>query len=345
VTSEDPIEPRPAQREAVAIGASAGGVEALTKVISGLPPELPAAVFVVLHLPPTAYSVLPSILARSGALPVTAALDAERFQRGHVYVAPPDSHMLVVDDHIRLSRGPRENGHRPAIDPLFRSVARAFGAHAIGVVLSGTLDDGTAGLRFLKGRGGAAIVQDPDEALYGGMPASAIEHVPVDRVATADDLADAICTMIDEPLEGRHVANPGPPVTDPMSRSEPPDLVALPPDDDEITQGDPTTLTCPDCGGVLNAHEDGELIRFGCQVGHSYSPESLVNGQAEALESALWAAIRALEERSDLFRRMARRAGGETTRMRLEDRAAKLDREARSVKQIASQLGGESARR
>src|SRR5215218_4372253 len=172
-----------AQRDIVVVGASAGGVEALMQLVAGLPAELPASVFVVLHTAPTSESVLPEILSRSGALPASAARDGERHERGHIYVAPPDSHMLLADGRIRLTRGPRENGHRPAVDPLFRSAARAHGPLCVGVIVSGTLDDGTAGLRFLKGRGGAALVQDPADALYPGMPSSAIANVEVDGVA------------------------------------------------------------------------------------------------------------------------------------------------------------------
>lgn len=315
------------------IGASAGGVDALVKVVGALPPELPAAVFVVLHVAPTHSSVLPDILARSGALPVTAARDGEHFERGHVYVAPPDVHLLIAGGHIRLTHGPRENGHRPAVDPLFRSAARAYGNRTIGVILSGTLDDGTAGLRFLKRRGGAAVVQHPDDAAYSGMPESAIGNVAVDRVVPAAEVAAAICALIDKPVAQRE------PGDDPVEGSDPPDLVELPPQENDIPNGDPTALTCPECGGVLHASEDHHLLRFACQVGHVYSQESLFNGQADALEGALWAALRSLEERADLLRRMARRAGLPTRRDRLQDRAGEVEREARLVHDVASRLG------
>jgi two-component system chemotaxis response regulator CheB len=188
------------QRDVVVIGASAGGVEALTTVVGSLPADLPAAVFVVLHLAPAGASALASILTRSGSLQATPGTDGERFERGRVYVAPPDFHMLVDDEHIRLTRGPREKAHRPAVDPLFRSAARAHGERCVGVVLSGALDDGTAGLRFLKGAGGVALVQDPADALYSGMPASALANVDVDVVAPAAGLADAICAALDQSL-------------------------------------------------------------------------------------------------------------------------------------------------
>jgi two-component system chemotaxis response regulator CheB len=336
--SEQPSgEPGEGQREVVVVGASAGGVEALTQVISSLPLELPASVFVVLHLAPGGYSVLAAILDRAGPMPVTAGQDGEKFERGHVYVCPPDYHMLVADGHVKLTRGPRENGHRPAVDPLFRSAARAYRERTIGVVLSGTLDDGTAGLAFLKARGGAAIVQDPDDAMYPGMPASAIAHVEVDRVVPVDQVADAICALVDEPLR---VANPRDDADDPISHDEGPDLVEMMPDDTDVDEeGMPTNLTCPDCGGVLNLFENGTLMRFGCQVGHTYSPDSLFNGQSQAVESAMWAAIRTLEERADLLRRMGRRSRHERSFERLERRARDVEREARALHEVVSRLG------
>jgi two-component system chemotaxis response regulator CheB len=331
MTAHPPHARHHTQREVVAIGASAGGVEALQKVVGGLPPELPAAVFVVMHVAPTRASVLSDILARASQMQVTPAHDGERFERGHVYVAPPDVHMLVGPGNVRLTHGPRENGHRPAIDPLFRSATRAYERRAVGVVLSGTLDDGTAGLRFLKRHGGVAIVQDPKDALYPGMPESALAHVAVDRVAPAAGIADAICAMLDEPV---HVADTG---RRPANGSDP-DLVELPPRENDI----PTALTCPACGGVLHETDEGRLTRFACQVGHVYSPESLVDGQAEALEGALWAALRSLEERADLLRRMARRAISESRRERLGDRIQQVEEDARVVHGVAARLGSAS---
>jgi two-component system, chemotaxis family, protein-glutamate methylesterase/glutaminase len=289
------------QRDVVVVGASAGGVQALQALVAQLPPEFPASVLIVLHLMSSGTSVLHSILDRAGGLPATQAHDGERLERAHIYVAPPDSHLLLRGPEIHLSAGPRENGHRPAIDPLFRSAARAHGARVVGVVLSGMLDDGTDGLRLIKARGGASIVQEPDDAAYGGMPQSAIEYVGPDFVLPLADMGDALCELVDAPLP------PGPQngVEDPARQDV--DLVEVE-FGREDPSGSPTLLTCPDCGGVMLERDDGGLVRFACQVGHAYSPESLNEHQGEALESALWNATRTLDERADLLRRMARRA-------------------------------------
>jgi two-component system, chemotaxis family, protein-glutamate methylesterase/glutaminase len=179
-----PVPPRTKQtHDIVVIGASAGGVEALTTFSERLPPEFPAAIFVVLHVMATAHSMLPAILGRVTELEVTSAQDGDVIERGHMYVAPPDHHMTLLDGHVRLSQGPSEHGHRPGIDRLFRSAARAFGSRVIAVVLSGALDDGTAGLEVVKSRGGVTIVQDPDDASYPAMPLSAMRNVEVDHVA------------------------------------------------------------------------------------------------------------------------------------------------------------------
>jgi two-component system chemotaxis response regulator CheB len=289
------------QRDLIVVGASAGGVQALQRLVADLPPELPASVLVVLHMMSSGTSVLDSILGRAGELPVTKAVDGEPLERGHVYVAPPDHHLLLRGGSIHLSNGPRENGHRPAVDPLFRSAARAYGSRVIGVVLSGTLDDGTDGLRLIKARGGATVVQDPDDATYGDMPRSAIEFVGPDRVVPIAEMGRLLCELLDAPLEPR----PEKSVADP--REQELDLVEVELGREE-PEGDASLLTCPSCGGVLMEREDGSMVRFACSVGHAYSPESLVEQQGEALESALWQALRTLEERADLLERMSKRA-------------------------------------
>jgi two-component system chemotaxis response regulator CheB len=324
------------QRDLIVIGASAGGVQALQELVSQLPPELPASVLVVLHLMSAGTSVLDSILGRAGDLPATQARDGERLERGHIYCAPPDFHMLLRGPQIHLSAGPRENGHRPAIDPLFRSAARAYGPRVIGVVLTGTLDDGTDGLRLIKESGGATVVQDPDDAAYRGMPESAIEFVGPDRVVPLAELGATLFELIDAPLE----PPPTNGVEDPTR--QPIDLVEVE-YGREDPEGDPTLLTCPDCGGVMLERDEGGLVRFACQVGHAYSPESLDEEQGEALESALWTAIRSLDERADLLRRMARRAdrhGAEPTVDRLSHKADIATGHAEEIRNTLLRLRG-----
>jgi two-component system chemotaxis response regulator CheB len=274
----------------VVVGASAGGVEALVRFVASLPPGFPAAVLVVLHVSATGTSVLASILARAGRLPVATAQDGEPLAPGRLYVAPPDRHLLADGGRVQVIQTPRENGHRPAVDPTMRSAAQAAGGRTAGVILSGSRDDGTAGLLAIKRAGGVAVVQDPEEALYEGMPRSAIEHVDVDAVLRVDDIGawlqgSAFEVRGEDHPPGEHLVDPHP-------------------------RGVGTRFTCPDCGGVLFEHVDGTLVRFACSIGHAYSIEALAGGQGHELENALWAAVRALEDRAVLLGRLAERARG-----------------------------------
>lgn len=330
---------RVVQRDVVVVGASAGGVQALQQLVAALPPELPASILIALHLSSEGTSVLHNILSRAGQLDATQAVDGERLERGHIYVAPPNRHLLVSGANVRLSAGPRENGHRPAIDPLFRSAARAYGPRVIGVVLSGTLDDGTDGLRLIKDRGGYAVVQDPDDAAYGEMPASAIAYADPHRVAPLAGLARVIVEVIDSPLDPDNdhtVADPDEQPIEALGAEFGPDA----PD------GEASLLTCPECGGVLIEREDREAVRFACQVGHAYSPESLVEQQGDALESALWQALRTLEERANLLYRMSKRAERRSmpeTGSRMSQRADRATRHATEIRNTILRLrDGES---
>jgi two-component system chemotaxis response regulator CheB len=198
-------------RDIVVIGASAGGVEALSGLFRGLPAGFPASFFVVLHLLPSGRTMLPAILARAGQMPASGAQDGDRFVPGHVYVAPPDRHMILEQRCIRTTRGPRENGYRPAVDQLFRSAAREYGPRVIAIVLSGSLHDGTEGLQLVKELGGVAIVQSVDDALYPDMPASAAAHVEVDHVATVSGMPELLRRLVEAPVEiSRDVSRPVP---------------------------------------------------------------------------------------------------------------------------------------
>jgi two-component system, chemotaxis family, protein-glutamate methylesterase/glutaminase len=292
-TDSDP----PPVRTAV-VGASAGGVEALRSLVSALPPDYAGALLVVLHLAPMGTSVLPQILSRAGDIPAEHAVDGEAIEAGRIYVAPPDRHLLVTDGRVVLDRGPRINGHRPAVDSLFRTAADAWGANAIGVVLSGVLDDGTAGLRAIKRCGGTAFVQDPDEALYEGMPRSAIEFAEPDLIATASAIGAAIATL---------AASPDPPQEGVLYVPEDRFIEVDRGASDSPQPGEPSGLTCPECNGAIWESVVDGLPRYACRVGHEYGPEAFDSHQAERVEAALWTALRALEERAALHRRIAAR--------------------------------------
>jgi two-component system chemotaxis response regulator CheB len=291
-----------AERDIVVIGASAGGVEAVAALAGALPKDLAAAVFVVVHFPAHATSVLPRIISRRGGLRAEHAVDGAPIVPGCVYVAPPDRHLLVERGHMRLVRGPRENNARPAVDPLFRSAARAYGARVIGVVLTGNLDDGTAGLMSIRSAGGLTVVQNPDDAMYPGMPTSAIANVAVEHVLPLPEIAALLAARVGEPVQDPEEGAVARKQADEVGISE------MRRESIEAERaGTPSGFACPECSGVLWETADEGLPRFRCRVGHAYSIESLLAGQGTALDAALWAAYRALEERAALTERMAER--------------------------------------
>jgi two-component system, chemotaxis family, protein-glutamate methylesterase/glutaminase len=315
----------------VVVGASAGGVEALTQLVAGLPEDLPAALFVVLHVPAHGTSVLPQILTRRGKLKAVHATDGEAIENGRIYVAPPDCHLLVKRGRVCLGRGPRENGHRPSVDPLFRSAAVAYGSRVVGVILSGVLDDGTAGMASVKRRGGATLVQDPEDALYAGMPTSAIENVGADEILSAAALAGAIVRLSREPAASELVAGPEDEELEIEAEVAEMNHDAL----QEPRPGVATGFSCPECNGVLWEVQEGELSRFRCRVGHAYSADTLLAEQSEELEHALWAAYNALRESATLSHRMAERArsrGHGTSASRFEEQALDTERRAALVR-------------
>ena len=295
----------------IVVGASAGGVEALCQLIPLLPPDLPAAAFIVLHISSQGTSVLPNIINRAIAkrqknstLKAVHPQDGEEIVHGRIYIAPPDRHLLVKDGYIRLARGPRENCNRPAVDPLFRTAARAYGRRVVGVILSGTLDDGTAGLMRVKQRGGVAIVQKPEEALYSGMPDNAIENVEVDHILPVAEIAAMLTLLAHQPVEenGEDAVSSDLEMESDMAELE---LDAM---QKANRPGTPSPFGCPDCGGVLWELEQGRLTHFRCRTGHAYSTHSLLAAQTPAQEEAMWNALRALEEKAALTQRMAKRA-------------------------------------
>ena len=307
----------------VVIGASAGGVEALKTLVSALPEDLPAAVLIVLHVPPYGGSVLPAILDRAGRLQARHAVSGDVTVAGQILVAPPDHHLFVEDSQVLLTRGARENGHRPAVDVLFRSAARARGARVISVVLSGVLDDGAAGAVAIRQHGGLVLVQDPSDASYPAMPESVLRHLTPDYVASAAELGQQIGKLCraaarDEPAPRPSAAqSPSAGRGGTAGQGHSTDLIdtelgmARLSDeayDNPDRPGSPSGFSCPDCAGTLFEISDGALTRYRCRVGHAWSPESLLGEQALQLESALWMALRSLEEKAALAQQLASRA-------------------------------------
>ena len=293
-----------ARRDLVVVGASAGGVEALLQLLRTLPAHFPATVLVVLHLPAGARSVLPEILDRVCALPVGQAVDGARLEPGTVRVAVADRHLLVSDDHLVLSRGPRENGHRPAVDVLFRSAARSAGRRVVAVVLSGALDDGAAGMIAVRTRGGVGIAQDPADAMYPSMPRHAAEAGGAEHVVPVEKMGALLGELLSEDISGVEQ----PPPSELMDTETA--MANLDPDslDGDDRPGVPSGYGCPSCHGALFAISEGGMERFRCRVGHAWSPHALAAEQSQALEGALWMALRGLEERAALSRRMGERA-------------------------------------
>ena len=267
-------------------------------LLAGLPDNYPAAVFVVVHLAPESPTVLADILDRSSRLPVAVARHGTRIHTGTVTIAPPDKHLMLEEHTITLSRGPRENRHRPSIDVLFRSAAVVFGPHVTGVVLSGMLDDGSAGLWAIKRRGGVAVVQDPDDAEFPDMPRNAMDVVAVDYCEPVEELAETLVRVASEPVQS---------VAEAPSRNMISEVRMAAQNDSSMEQldglGHRVPFTCPECGGALWELEGGGP-RFRCHVGHAYSLKTLATEQETRVEAALWAGLRKLEEAERLARRM-----------------------------------------
>ena len=292
-----------AERNIIVIGCSVGGVEALQQIVANLPSDFHAAVFVVLHVAPQSKSVLPDILNRSGRLAASHAVDGEAIRPGHIYVAPPDNHLMLERNKVRVVRGPKENRHRPAIDPLFRSAARWFGPRVIGVILTGALNDGSAGLVAIKHYGGLAVVQDPQDAMCSDMPRSAMENVKVDYVVPLSAIPPLLEELVPQQVSGNGAGRGS--RADKETKIAELDMNAV---ENENRPGVPSPFSCPECGGVLWELVGEEMLRFRCRVGHAYTAESLSTEQTETVEGALWAAMRALEEGASLGRRMSEKA-------------------------------------
>jgi two-component system chemotaxis response regulator CheB len=282
----------------VAIGASAGGVEALSRLAAGLPADLPYAYLIVLHVPPGAPSVLARIVNRSGPLPAVAAEDGAALKPGHIYVGVPDRHVLVADHRVMLSQRPTENGHRPAINALFRSVAVAFGPRAVGVLLSGVLDDGVLGLAAIRSRGGTAIGQSPEDAVFAALPTNARDAGVLDRQVAAAEVGAVLKELAHKEIEDRTME------TDLALDLE--NRIAMASrfstDFDTRQLGAPSGYTCPDCNGSLISISEGH---FRCHVGHAWTADALLAARDGEVEGAL----RSLQEEAELARQLVEKAG------------------------------------
>ena len=310
----------------IVAGASAGGVKALQQLACDLPAGLNAAVFVVMHLLPEAESLLPQILGKPGGMPAVQAVNGAPVETGTIYIAPPDRHLLFQNGNLRVVRGPKENRHRPSIDVLFRSAAMTYGRRVIGVVLSGSDDDGTPGLMAIKRHGGITVVQDPADSEYSQMPASAMETVKPGFVLPMAEIGKVLLDLV----EGRMGK------VDKQAKSKPEEKTASEaaagaPTDVRML-GTPSAFTCPDCNGTLWELEDGDVLQYGCRVGHAYSAGAMIAAQPDVVEKALWAAVRTLEESAAVSRRIAQKSA--VLRAQLNRQAAEREEHARIIREV-----------
>jgi two-component system chemotaxis response regulator CheB len=324
----------------IVIGASAGGIEALKSLVRQLPADLPAALFAVVHLPAESPSILANILDRCGPLQALDAADRRPIRAGHLYVGVPDHHLLIEDGIMRLTRGPRENRFRPAIDTLFRSAAYSHGARAVGVVLTGQLDDGTSGLWAIKDRGGTAVVQAPHDAQYPSMPLSALRNVEVDHVVELAALPGLLTQLARENVPYQLT----PEVATKMRTENEIAAGAESLQAGALTLGKPSTFTCPECHGVLSEVREGPIVRFRCHTGHAYSMQTLLAEVDEAVDEGLWGVLRALQERCLLLQDAAALAREHNA---LEDvggfidRVADCERKAQAIRALLQPAAAE----
>ena len=328
-----------AGRDVVVIGTSSGGVEALIEIARGLPADLPAAVFAVIHFPEGTPSLLPRILGRAGPLKAVHPEDGEAVRPGKIYAAPPGFHLLVENaggpmGRVRLGRGPKENHHRPAADALFRSAALAHGPRVVGVVLTGAGDDGTAGLAAVKRRGGVAVVQDPEDALFASMPEHAIDFVDVDHRVPVGEMAPLLARLCHEPAGERGADEKVPEEMEFESKIAGLDPTVV---DGGEHVGELSGFTCPECTGPLYEIHEGSLVRFRCRIGHAYSAEAVLDEKSDTLEGALYAALNNLEESAQMAERLAARArqhGRANATSRFESRAQEARQQARTIRAV-----------
>lgn len=324
----------PANHDIVVIGASAGGLDVIKHVLRDLPADLPASIFIVTHIGATSH--LAAILEQASPMPVVPARGGLTIERGRVYVAVPGVHLLLHDAHILLRRGPRENLSRPAIDPLFRTAACTFGGRVIGVVLSGALNDGSAGLRAIAQCGGITVVQEPAEATFPEMPLSAIRHVGVDHIVSMRGMGALLNRLVREP------AGETPEIPEEIRLEAAIAAQELRGMASEDKLGTPSRFTCPECHGALWEIDDGSLLRYRCHVGHAFTGQAMLAAQGERTEEMLWSLMRAHQERAALARRLAVQERAENrlqSAEMLEERAKGCDEDAAVVEGLLGKPG------
>ncbi len=301
------------KRDIVVIGASSGGLEAITRLLEALPVGFPAAVFIVLHIPANPPSILHSVLQRKSRLPVFPAVEGARVRHGVITVAVSDHHLMFADGHLRLTRGPRENRSRPAVDATMRSAAIAFGPRCIGVVLTGNLDDGTAGLWAIKDRGGVAIAQSPGEAEYPSMPRNAVQHLEVDHVVHLAGLSTLLQELVieDVEVEARDRGQDAVSIENRIAGGENAMKAGV------LSLGVPSMNTCPHCHGTLSEVRDAGPLRFRCHTGHVFTPSSLLVDLDRTIDETLWSVLRSIEERQMLLEQLI-----ESAKLRGDNREA-----------------------
>jgi len=322
----------------VVIGASAGGFEALKKFVAGIPKDFSAPIFIVWHMAPDVRGVLPKVLNWHGVVPAEQAVDGEPIKEGRIYVAPPDRHMLIEDGKVRVSRGPKENRFRPAVDPLFRSAAYYHGPDVIGIIMSGALDDGTSGLWTIKDRGGVAIVQDPHEAEVPSMPENALREVAVDHIAKVAEMPKLIAGIIEAKASESNARDGN------SNRQQGGQLeveIGIAAQDNALESGimefgTLTPYTCPECHGVLSSLTEGNIKRFRCHTGHAFTADSLLAALTESIEEELWSAIRGVDESIILLNHMGDHFA-EVNQPRLAARFFQKANEARSRNELMRQ--------
>jgi two-component system chemotaxis response regulator CheB len=317
-----------AHRDIVVIGASLGGVETLPRLVADLPADLPAAVLVVQHIAADAPSFLAERLDAAGPLPAKPAINHELLRPGRIYVGVPDHHLMIEGDQVRLSRGPKESHARPSVDVLFRSAAYSAGPRVIGILLTGLLDDGTAGLWAIKDRGGSAIVQSPAEAVHPSMPRSALRHVKVDYTLEIADIPNVLRSLTRERIEIKERD-----VNDKLEIETRISLEENPLDRRVRGIGTPSFYTCPDCHGSMVAIEEGSIRRFRCHTGHAYTGRALLDRSLPVIEETLWSALAQAEERESLLRELA-----EQRRSQEPQTAAEYESKARQMCRLIDRL-------